>query len=108
MVVELERAEALGIEDVVSHPGAHVGSGEDAGLARIAAAIDEVHRRTRGLRVRIALETTAGQGSCLGCRFEHLGRIIDLVAEPERTRRVRRHLPYFRRGVSPGDPNRVR
>ncbi len=84
MVVELERAEALGIEDVVSHPGAHVGSGEDAGLARIAAAIDELHRRTRGLRARIALETTAGQGSCLGATFEHLGRIIDLVAEPER------------------------
>jgi deoxyribonuclease-4 len=84
MVVELERAEALGIEDVVAHPGAHVGSGEDAGLKRIAEAIDEVHRRTRGLRARIALETTAGQGSCLGDKFEHLGRIIGGVAEPER------------------------
>ncbi len=84
MTVELERAEALGIEDVVAHPGSHVGSGEDAGLARIAAAIDEVHRRTRGFRARIALETTAGQGSNLGAKFEHLGRIIDAVAAPER------------------------
>jgi deoxyribonuclease-4 len=84
MTVEMERAEALGIEDVVAHPGAHVGSGEDAGLRRIGEGIDEVHRRTRGFRARIALETTAGQGSCLGADFAHLGRIIGGVAEPER------------------------
>jgi deoxyribonuclease-4 len=84
MLVELERAEALGIEDVVAHPGSHVGSGEEAGLKRISEAIDELHRRAPGLRARIALETTAGQGSNLGCKFEHLGRIIDVVAEPER------------------------
>jgi deoxyribonuclease-4 len=84
MVVEVERAEALGLIALVSHPGAHVGSGEDAGLARVAAALDEVHRRTRGVAVRVALETTAGQGSCLGASFEHLGRIVDAVAEPER------------------------
>jgi len=84
MTIELERAEALGIEDLVAHPGSHTGSGEDAGLLRVARGIDEVHRRTRGFRVRIDLETTAGQGSNLGARFEHLGRIIGLVAEPER------------------------
>lgn len=84
MTIEVERAEALGIGDLVAHPGAHVGSGEEAGLDRIARALDEVHRRTRGVAVRIDLETTAGQGSCLGHRFEHLGRIIDAVAEPER------------------------
>jgi len=84
MIIELERAEALGIGDVVAHPGAHVGSGEEAGLARVARALDEVHRRTKGLRVRIDLETTAGQGSCLGHRFEHLQVILDAVAEPER------------------------
>lgn len=84
MIVEVERAEALGIGDLVAHPGAHVGSGEDAGLSRIARALDEIHRRTRGVAVRIDLETTAGQGSCLGHRFEHLGRIIAEVAEPER------------------------
>jgi deoxyribonuclease-4 len=84
MVVELERAEALGIAEVVAHPGAHVGSGEAAGLARIAAALDEVHRRSRGFQARIDLETTAGQGSCLGHRFEHLQSILEQVAEPER------------------------
>lgn len=84
MGVELERAEALGIGDLVCHPGAHVGSGEEAGLARIVAAIDELHRRHPGLEVRIDLETTAGQGTCLGHRFEHIGWILDRVAEPGR------------------------
>ena len=84
LVVEVERSEALGIGDLVIHPGAHVGAGEEAGLARIARGLDEVHRRTRGVATRIALETTAGQGSCLGHRFEHLGRLLGLVEEPER------------------------
>lgn len=84
MVVEVERAEALGIRDLVAHPGAHVGSGEEAGIARIARGLDEIHRRTAGVAVAIDLETTAGQGSCLGHRFEHLGAILGLVREPER------------------------
>ena len=84
LVVEVERGEALGIGDLVIHPGAHVGSGEEAGLARIARGLDEVHRRTRGVALRIDLETTAGQGTCLGHRFEHLGRLFDLVREPDR------------------------
>ncbi len=84
MTIEVERAEALGIGELVAHPGAHTGSGEDAGITRIIGAIDEVHRRTRGVSVKIDLETTAGQGSCLGASFDHLGRIIDAVAEPER------------------------
>ena len=84
MVVEVERCEGLGIADLVAHPGAHTGSGEDAGLERVAGGLDEVHRRTRGAAARIDLETTAGQGTCLGHRFEHLGRILGLVAEPDR------------------------
>jgi deoxyribonuclease IV len=84
LATEVGRGEALGIGDLVIHPGAHVGSGEEAGLARIARGLDEVHRRTEGVTLRIALETTAGQGSCLGHRFEHLGRLFDLVEAPER------------------------
>ena len=84
LVVEIERAEALGISDLVMHPGAHVGSGEDSGLARIARGLDEAHRRTAGVALKVALETTAGQGSCLGHRFEHLGQILGAVARPER------------------------
>jgi deoxyribonuclease-4 len=84
LTLELERAEALGIPDLVIHPGAHMGEGEEAGLARVARSLDEVHRRTKGFRAKIDLETTAGQGTCLGHRFEHLGRILEQVAEPER------------------------
>lgn len=84
MTVEVERCEALGVEDLVIHPGAHTGSGEAAGLKRVADGLDEVHRRTRGVAVTIDLETTAGQGSCLGHRFEHLACVIDQVGAPER------------------------
>jgi deoxyribonuclease IV len=84
MTLEVERGHALGMTDLVIHPGAHVGSGEAKGLARIAKGINEVHRRTRGVAIKIDLETTAGQGSCLGHRFEHLTQILDLVAEPDR------------------------
>lgn len=84
MIDELERAEALGIVHVVAHPGAHMGQGDDLGLTRIAQAIDEVHRRTPTIGARITLETTAGQGTCLGHRFEHLGTIIDRVEQPDR------------------------
>jgi deoxyribonuclease-4 len=83
-VVELERAERLGLSYLVTHPGCHVDSGAETGLIRVAAAIDEVHARCPGFGVQILLETTAGQGSSLGHRFEHLARILALVKEPER------------------------
>jgi len=84
MVVELQRCHQLGIEDLVVHPGAHMGTGEETGLRRIALAIDELHCRTQDLGVTIDLETTAGQGSSLGYRFEHLQSILELVAHPRR------------------------
>ncbi len=84
MVVEMQRCHELGIEDLVVHPGAHMGTGEEAGLRRIALAIDELHRRTGDLGVTIDLETTAGQGTSLGYRFEHLQSILELVAPPRR------------------------
>jgi deoxyribonuclease-4 len=82
--VEMQRAEELGLEYLVMHPGAHVGSGEDSGLRRAAAGLNETTRRTRGLKVKVLLETTAGQGSCLGWRFEHLAQLLDDADEPER------------------------
>jgi deoxyribonuclease-4 len=83
-VVELVRAERLGLHFLVTHPGAPGDAGEQFGLARVAAGLDEALGRCRGLRVRVLLETTAGQGSALGHRFEHLARILALVAEPQR------------------------
>ncbi len=83
-VVELQRAEQLGIPYVVAHPGAFTTSSEEAGLRRVIQGLDEVHGQTRGIAARCLLETTAGQGSCLGWRFEHLATILDGVREPER------------------------
>ena len=81
---ELERAERLGLPFVVSHPGAHKGDGEAAGLARVASSLDEVHRQHPDLEAKILIETTAGQGTSLGFRFEHLASIIEQVEQPER------------------------
>lgn len=83
-VVELERAEQLGIPYVVTHPGAFTTSSEEAGLARIVEALDEVHRRLPRIKAQCLLENTAGQGSCLGWTFEHLGAIIQRVRQSER------------------------
>jgi deoxyribonuclease-4 len=83
-VVELQRAERLGLRYLIAHPGARLDSSEDAALARVAAALDEVHARQPGLRVRVLLETTAGQGTTLGHRFEHLARILSLLRQPRR------------------------
>ena len=81
---ELERAEELGVNFLVSHPGAHGGAGEDVGIARLIESLDIVHRQTPGMKVRTALETTAGQGTYLGGKFEQLARLIDGVQNPER------------------------
>lgn len=83
-VEEINRCTLLGIPYLVTHPGAHVGSGEEAGLARVAAGLDRVHQRVGKTPVMTCLESTAGQGSSLGHRLEHLAEIIELVDEPER------------------------
>jgi len=81
---ELTRADQLKLPFLVLHPGAHLGAGEEAGLKKIAASIDKVLRKLPKLKTRIALETTAGQGSCLGHTFEQIAFIIDNAREPER------------------------
>jgi deoxyribonuclease-4 len=72
---ELVRAEALGLLWVVLHPGSHVGRGESWGLKRIVDSLNRVLKRTDGFKAGILLETTAGQGSSLGCSFDHLAHI---------------------------------
>ena len=83
-VVELRRAEQLGIPYVVAHPGAYTTSSEARGLRAIIRALNEVHRQTKEIRSKCLLETTAGQGTNLGWRFEHLATILDGVKDPER------------------------
>jgi deoxyribonuclease-4 len=72
----MDRCERLGLSHLVTHPGAHVGAGEAWGIDRIAAALKRILERTASYRVKIALETTAGQGSTLGHRFQHLRDIL--------------------------------
>jgi deoxyribonuclease-4 len=81
---ELFRADQLGLPFLVLHPGAHMGDGEEEGLSRIAATLDAVFVSTSQVRCRIALEITAGQGTCLGHTFEHLAEIIDRSKFPDR------------------------
>jgi len=79
---EVQRAQKLGIERFVIHPGAHMGSGEEEGLKRVAAALDRV--LAQDAQTTILLETTAGQGSSLAYRFEHLASILSLSRYSDR------------------------
>src|SRR5262245_54244021 len=82
---ELDRAEALGLDGLVMHPGSYTRGTEDGGLTLIAQALTALLRaRPRG-RTTILLEHTAGQGTNLGHRFEQLATIIDRM---KRSRRV--------------------
>ena len=83
-VIEVQRAEALGLSYLVMHPGTPTDGDDEAGLTRIAAALDEVHRRCPDCRVKVLLENTAGQGRSLGWRFEHLAAILDRVQDSKR------------------------
>ena len=74
---EIERTGAMGSDTLVLHPGAHVGAGEDAGIASIVKGLNEV--LTDDCKVHIALETMAGKGSEIGSKFEELARIYDGV-----------------------------
>ena len=81
---EMERCELLKIPNLVLHPGSHVGSGEEAGLDRIAKNISKLLKELKNNNVCLLLETTAGQGSNLGYTFEQLGYIIDNAGGHER------------------------
>jgi deoxyribonuclease IV len=82
---ELERAHAYAIPHVVLHPGAHTGSGAEAGIARIAAALNRIHAATPECNDTMTLlELMAGQGSTLGSSIAELRRIIDQVDERSR------------------------
>ncbi|OGQ36354.1 MAG: deoxyribonuclease IV [Deltaproteobacteria bacterium RIFCSPHIGHO2_12_FULL_43_9] len=81
---ELNRAEELALDYVVMHPGAHLGKGESAGLKTLTRAFNNLMKETRGYKVLTLIESTAGQGSNIGYKFEHLKEILDGVTEPER------------------------
>jgi deoxyribonuclease IV len=81
---ELDRCETLDVDYLNFHPGSHMGAGEEDGMKRIAESLNMIHEQTVGYRVKSVIETTAGQGTAIGYRFEHLRQIIDLVEQQER------------------------
>jgi deoxyribonuclease-4 len=94
---ELQRSQSLGVHGVVLHPGSHLGEGEDAGVKAVAESLDIIFERTSDLTgpwvcgerdepIRILLENTAGQGTNLGYRFEHLADMRRFVKGENRSR----------------------
>ena len=83
---ELERCALLSVQNLVAHPGAHIGAGELTGIKTIAKSLDQVHKACPGYRTKVTLEITAGQGSNVGYRFEQIGQIIDATRAGDRLR----------------------
>ncbi len=83
-ILEIRRCADLAVPVLVLHPGAHKNTGEEAGLKRIARALNRAHAETSDCEVTTALETHAGQGTTLGHRFEHLRDILAGLKNPER------------------------
>jgi deoxyribonuclease-4 len=81
---EMRRCDQLGIAYLVTHPGAHCGSGEACGIGRVIEAMNRILEEEKEGRVTVCLETTAGQGSCLGCSFEHLAEMRRGIDRKER------------------------
>ena len=73
---EMLRCQQLGIEDLVMHPGAHMQQGTEAGIGQLVDSFKTIFSQVPS-GVRVLLENTAGQGSCLGARFEELAEIIE-------------------------------
>lgn len=71
---ELERCDRLGIRYLIVHPGSHMGAGEDVGVARVAAALNEIYANKK-IKCVTCIEQTAGQGNHIGYKFEHLAAI---------------------------------
>jgi deoxyribonuclease-4 len=81
---ELERAEMVGADHVIFHPGAHCGSGVEAGRRRIIEAVNAIFEETPTKKVRLLLENAAGQGTTLGSTFEELAVLLDGVTAKKR------------------------
>lgn len=81
---ELDRCDALSIPFLVTHPGAHLGTGVAAGISRVVAAINRIHAERPDGATTTLIETTAGQGTTLGRSFDEIAAIIDGVEDQRR------------------------
>jgi deoxyribonuclease-4 len=84
LIDEIERANSLKLSDLVMHPGAHLGKGEDYAITKIAETLNRVFEATRDAKTCLSLETTAGQGSSVGYKFEHIAEIIERIEDKSR------------------------
>ena len=83
-VEEIRRADQLGVPLLIFHPGAHMGSGEENALKRISKAVNSATEETKGARVKLVVENTAGQGSMVGHSLDHLGYLAKNSNDSER------------------------
>lgn len=84
LVVEIERADALGIPSITFHPGSPKEKGEEWGCKRVGEAISLALARTKGTKPMVLVETNAGQGKQVGDTFLELAQILDAVSEKTR------------------------
>lgn len=83
MIIEIERAELLGSDYLVTHCGAFLNKGEEEkGVKRLAQSLEKVLEATPDAQVKIALENTCGQGTCLGGPFEQLAEVLQTLNTP--------------------------
>ncbi|TFF89200.1 MAG: deoxyribonuclease IV [Promethearchaeota archaeon] len=82
---EIKTSEQLGLEYIVMHPGSHVGTGEEKAIQQIAANIRNLLLKTENQKIRILIETVAGQGTNIGYKFQQINDILGLINIPERT-----------------------
>jgi len=83
-IEEIERCDQLNLPYLIFHPGSHLGAGEDEGCAKVSKSLNEIFNKTPESKVILLMETTAGQGTNLGYKFEHLKRILNSLKFPER------------------------
>ncbi len=81
---EMARCAQLGVPYLVTHPGAHMGTGVDTGIARVATGLNRLFDEDPANPTVVLLETTAGQGTTLGSTFEEIAGIIDQVENKDR------------------------
>lgn len=83
-VDEIRRAEMLGVDGLIFHPGAHLESGRDEGIRVLVESLNTTFAETAGVHVRVLLENSAGQGTSIGSSFVDLAEVLSRLDQPER------------------------
>jgi len=83
-IEDIQDAEKLGTDYIVTHMGSHKQTSEDAGIKRLVEALNKILEKTKGSKVGILLENTSGSGSWLGYRFYHQHKILKGLKEKSR------------------------